>query len=132
MKVISIMSAALAAGLSVSAAPTLQKRGLSTNDINTLQLALYLEHLEFALYSGGFNAFNESTYEANGFPTGYRDNIGVIAGVCILTICQSFLLTDRSMRWSMLLPLPPFSARTVSVQCRHAPTAFHILRPRVL
>ncbi|KAL9114717.1 MAG: hypothetical protein Q9227_001395 [Pyrenula ochraceoflavens] len=42
-------------------------------------LALYLEHLEFALYSGGYAAFSEEQYQADGFPPGFRDNVAVIA-----------------------------------------------------
>lgn len=72
----------LAAGLlSLAFAVPLEKRALSTNDVNTLQLALYLEHLEFVLYSSGFDNFTEAQYEAAGFPPGFRDNVGVIAQV---------------------------------------------------
>ncbi|MCJ1310171.1 hypothetical protein MMC25_003832 [Agyrium rufum] len=74
-------SSALALGLIslTSAAPFLQKRALSANDTNTLQLALFLEHLEFNLYSGGFNSFTDAQYTAEGFPAGFRENVGVIA-----------------------------------------------------
>lgn len=56
----------------IFSAPLIEKRALSENDTNTLQLALYLEHLEYALYSGGFNAFTDAQYEADGFPPGFR------------------------------------------------------------
>lgn len=60
-------------------APVLQKRALSDNDTMVVKLALYLEHLEYSLYSGGYEAFTEAQYEADGFPAGFRDNVGVIA-----------------------------------------------------
>ena len=52
---------------------------LSTDDINVLQLAHYLENLELSLYSGGYNNFTDAQYTAAGFPAGFRDNVGVIA-----------------------------------------------------
>ncbi|KAI9812879.1 MAG: hypothetical protein M1827_004397 [Pycnora praestabilis] len=78
---LSIISLALAALPLISAHPTatLQKRALSANDTAVLQLALYLEHLEFSLYSGGYQNFTEAQYEAEGFPNGFRDNVEVIA-----------------------------------------------------
>ncbi len=62
------------------AAP-LEKRALSQSEIDTLQLALYLENLEFSLYTGGFNNFDDAAYTAAGFPAGFRENVGVIAQV---------------------------------------------------
>ena len=44
--------------------------------------ALYLEHLEQSLYTGGFNNFTDAEYNAAGFPPGFRANVGVIAEVC--------------------------------------------------
>lgn len=85
------MLGAIAAPL-VAAAPVIEKRALSANDTNTLQLALYLEHLEYALYSGGYAAFSEAQYEADGFPSGFRDNVGVIASVSCSRL--SHLLTE--------------------------------------
>ena len=69
--------------LSLAAAVPLEKRqtALSEDDINVLQLAHYLENLEYNLYSGGFNKFTEEQYQAAGFPAGFRDNVGVIADV---------------------------------------------------
>ncbi|KAI9826421.1 MAG: hypothetical protein M1819_007384 [Sarea resinae] len=55
------------------------KRALSTSDTTILQLALYLEHLEFSLYSGGCDNFNDAQYTAQGFPAGFRENVCVIA-----------------------------------------------------
>ena len=54
---------------------------LSQNDTNTLQLAHYLELLELSLYTGGCNNFTDAQYTAAGFPTGFRENVCVIAGV---------------------------------------------------
>ena len=65
----------------VSAVP-LAKRALSTNDTSVLQLALYLEHLELSLYTGGYENFTDAEYTAAGFPAGFRENVGVIATVC--------------------------------------------------
>ena len=59
----------------------LKKRALSANDTSVLQLALYLEHLEFNLYSGAYNSFSDSQFQASGFPAGFRENIEVIAQV---------------------------------------------------
>lgn len=72
--------------LSLAAAAPLEKRqmALSEDDINVLQLAHYLENLEYNLYSGGFNNFTEEQYQAAGFPAGFRDNVGVTADVCWL------------------------------------------------
>jgi len=64
----------------VSASP-ISKRALSDNDINTLQLALYMEHIELSLYSEGCNVFTDAQFTAGGFPTGFHSNICVIAGV---------------------------------------------------
>ncbi|KAM0806443.1 ferritin-like domain-containing protein, partial [Usnea florida] len=51
----------------------------SATDESVLNLALYLEHLEFALYSGGYENFTDAQYTAAGFPPGFRENVGVIA-----------------------------------------------------
>ena len=53
----------------------------STTDMSVLQLALYLEHLETALYTGGYVNFTDAQYTAAGFPPGFRENVGVIAQV---------------------------------------------------
>ena len=76
---------------SVVAAPV-EKRAnalppvVSATDESVLQLALYLEHLELALYTGGFENFTDAEYTAAGFPAGFRENVGVIASVCRLTM----------------------------------------------
>ena len=54
---------------------------VSAADESVLQLALYLEHLEQSLYHGGFDNFTDAEYAAQGFPPGFRDNVGVIAQV---------------------------------------------------
>ena len=64
----------------ISSVPV-QKRALSENDMATLKLALYLEHLEYALYSGAYEAFSEAQYEADRLPAPFRDNVNVIAQV---------------------------------------------------
>ncbi|KAI4183616.1 MAG: hypothetical protein L6R41_005296 [Letrouitia leprolyta] len=51
----------------------------SATDESVLQLALYLEHLEQSLYTGGFENFTDAEYTAAGFPPGFRANVGVIA-----------------------------------------------------
>ncbi|KAL8654008.1 MAG: hypothetical protein Q9210_001769 [Variospora velana] len=51
----------------------------SPTDESVLQLALYLEHLERNLYTGGFENFTDAEYTAAGFPPGFRENVGVIA-----------------------------------------------------
>ena len=53
----------------------------SATDESVLQLALYLEHLELALYTGGYVNFTDAEYTAAGFPAGFRENVGVIASV---------------------------------------------------
>ncbi|KAL9096800.1 MAG: hypothetical protein Q9163_006409 [Psora crenata] len=52
---------------------------VSETDVSVLQLALYQEYLELALYTGGFENFTDEQYRAEGFPPGFRDNVGVIA-----------------------------------------------------
>ena len=61
--------------------PYLQRGGYA----DTSQ-ALYLEHLEQSLYTGGFNNFTDAEYEAAGFPPGFRENVGVIAEVCSIIV----------------------------------------------
>ncbi|CCG80591.1 Putative uncharacterized protein [Taphrina deformans PYCC 5710] len=76
-------SSILALALSCASASPIEKRqasgALSANDVAVLQLALYLEHLELSLYSGGYNNFTEAQYEAAGLPFPNRENVGIIA-----------------------------------------------------
>lgn len=55
----------------------------SMTDELVAQLALYLEHLEFSLYTGGYENFTDAQYTAAGFPPGFRENVGVIGSVWI-------------------------------------------------
>lgn len=73
-----------------SVAPVL-KRALSVSDVAVLQLALFLERLEFGLFTGGYQNFTDAQYVADGFLSGFRDNIGLIASVRIITYILSFL-----------------------------------------
>ena len=66
----------------------------STTDESVLQLALYLEHLELALYTGGYENYTDTQYRAAGFPPGFRENVGVIAQVCCLA---SLIVYGRSL-----------------------------------
>ncbi|KAI4126520.1 MAG: hypothetical protein LQ338_003710 [Usnochroma carphineum] len=75
----------------------------SAVDELVLQLALYQEHLEFSLYTGGFENFTDAQYTAAGFPPGFRENVGVIAqheAVHAQTI--STILSDAGFT-----PIPP-------------------------
>ena len=58
----------------------------SATDMSVVQLALYLEHLEFSLYTGGYENFTDAQYTAAGFPPGFRENVAVIAQVLRLTL----------------------------------------------
>ena len=104
----STSSLALALLPLISAAPMpLQKRALSASDTSVLQLALYLEHLEFNLYTGGYENFTDAGYVAAGFPSGFRDNVGVIAQVRGYRLSIYFTLVDMNLSSKkpfMLLP----------------------------
>ncbi|KZF19652.1 hypothetical protein L228DRAFT_270974 [Xylona heveae TC161] len=78
MKLLSFLPLAIGVLPLVASVP-LTKRALSASDQSVLELALYLEHLEHAMYSSGFQNFTEQQYESAGFPPGFRDNVGVIA-----------------------------------------------------
>ena len=67
--------------LALTQAAPLAKRALSENDISVLKLANTLEYLEQTLYSGGYNKFSDAEFTADGFPAGFRDNVGIIAEV---------------------------------------------------
>lgn len=80
-----LIFACLAALMAAAVAAPVEKRAntlppvSSATDESVLQLALYLEHLEFALYTGGYENFTDAEYTAAGFPAGFRENVGVIA-----------------------------------------------------
>lgn len=77
---VSIAASLLGASSLVAAIP-IAKRALSQDDVSVLQLAHYLELLEYSLYSGGCNNFTDAQFTAAGFPTGFRENVCVIASV---------------------------------------------------
>lgn len=52
---------------------------LSQSDMNVVELALFLEHLEYNLYTGGYENFTDAEYSQYGFPAGFRDGIGLTA-----------------------------------------------------
>lgn len=56
-----------------------QSVSASQNDINTLQYALTLEHLEAAYYAAGQAKFNVSSFQAAGFNSSTYMNLGLIA-----------------------------------------------------
>lgn len=71
----------IAALLPLVAAAPLESRqaALSANDIAVLQLAHYLENLEYTFYSGGCSNYTDAQYTAAGFPEGFRDNVCLTA-----------------------------------------------------
>ena len=74
--------ATIALGVTAALALPLEKRQsgtLSASDVSVLQLALFLEHLEVSLYSGGYANFTDAQYEVDGFDATYRENVGIIA-----------------------------------------------------
>jgi len=78
---------------------------LSSSDMAVAELALFLEHLEFSLYSGGYENFTDEDYLQYGFPEGFRDGI-------ILTAMQegvhASILTDVLMS-NNAVPIPDCS-----------------------
>jgi len=82
-QIVSILAAAAVLPLGLAHPVGLENRQapgpLSAADESVLQLALFLEHLEYNLYTGGYEAFTEAEYEAAGFEAGFRDNVAVIA-----------------------------------------------------
>ena len=73
----------------------------SMTDELVAQLALYLEHLELSLYTGGYENFTDAQYTAAGFPPGFRENVGVIASVCasrLPHVCWSVRLADMEFQ----------------------------------
>lgn len=117
----SIISLAIGLLPAVFAAPLIEKRALTSADVSVLQLALYLEHLEFNLYSSGFNNFSDAQYIAAGFPPGFRANVGLIASVCVderplpdvvannpTSISMNLPISRRSRKCSRATGLPQF------------------------
>lgn len=56
-----------------------QSGSLSQSDMNVVELALFLEHLEYNLYTEGYENFTDAQYSQYGFPAGFRDGIGLTA-----------------------------------------------------
>lgn len=79
MRVATLVAAAAAV---VNATP-IEKRQmtLSANDIAVVQLAHFLENLEYSLYTGGYNNFTSAQYDAAGFPTNFRRSVQLISSV---------------------------------------------------
>jgi hypothetical protein len=76
--------------LALTSSAPVQKRALSADDESVLQLALFLEHLEFTLYTEGYDNYTDAQYTAEGFPEGFRENILVIAEVMLSAlVCLS-------------------------------------------
>ena len=106
----------------------------SAADESVLQLALYLEHLELALYTGGYENFTDAEYTAAGFPADFRENVGVIASVCCLIklhklqklSIESALLTRicNSTKRNIPLPSAPSSRKLATPPSQHVPTRF--------
>lgn len=76
----SVIAASLLSSYAL-AAPLVERQAmsLSADDIAVLQLAHYLENLEYALYSGGYSSYTDEQYTAAGFPAGFRANVGLTA-----------------------------------------------------
>lgn len=106
----------------------------SATDESVLQLALYLEHLELALYTGGYDTFTDAEYTAAGFPAGFRENVGVIASVCCLTCLTIYRMssTDEFCK-STKQPTPRQSApswrKPATPPSQHAATCFPMIPP---
>lgn len=83
----------------------------STIDESVLQLALYLEHLELSLYTGGYVNFTDAEYTAEGFPPGFRENVGVIA--------QVWRETHQSVRYRKLIDVSLARASPLRYHQRH-------------
>lgn len=117
----------LAAGLlPLALTAPLEKRALSTTDVSVLQLALFLEHLELNLYSGGCKNFTDAQYMAQGFPPGFRENVCVIAEVREPEATGLSVVTDKvptnSKNKFTSIRSPKCSPATESRRCRLAPT----------
>lgn len=90
---------------------------LSQSDMNVVELALFLEHLEYNLYTGGYENFTDAQYQQYGFPAGFRDGVGVTAqqeGIHAATLTE--VLTSNGVT-----PIPnctysfPYSNPKVSI-----------------
>ena len=62
-----------------AAAPSSIKRALSSQDVDTLHLALYLENLEYALFTKGCNEISDAEFVTAGFAGDFRSQVCVVA-----------------------------------------------------
>lgn len=81
MRVNSMLAAAAAAQIAVASPIEKRQMALSANDIAVVQLAHFLENLEYNLYTGGFEKFSEAQYEAAGFPQNFSRSVQLISSV---------------------------------------------------
>lgn len=91
LTVIALLPFSLAVRTEASERQAAGSGSLSQSDLNVLELALFLEHLEYNLYTGGFENFTEQQYAQYGFPAGFRDGVGVTAhqeGVHVATLTE--------------------------------------------
>ena len=106
----------------------------SATDESVLQLALYLEHLELALYTGGFENFTDAEYTAAGFPPGFHENVGVIASVCcpassmIYTGAVLMFFPNSTKQYTPLLSAPS-SRKPATLQSHPAATSSPTTHP---
>lgn len=79
-----------------------QGGGLSQSDMSVVELALFLEHLEYNLYTCGYENFTDAQYLQYGFPEGFRDDIGLTAaqeGIHVTTLTSILVTND-------IVPIP--------------------------
>ena len=81
MRFTNMLAAAAAAQVAVASPIEKRQQALSANDIFVVQLAHFLENLEFNLYTGGFKAFSEEQYQAAGFPRNFSRSVQLISSV---------------------------------------------------
>ena len=105
----------------------------SAMDESVLQLALYLEHLELSLYTGGYENFTDAQYTAAGFPPGFRENVGVIAQVRLIwRTCWMETEPDKNLHsMKQLIPTlsAPSSPKPATPRYLHAVTRFPTTAP---
>lgn len=82
MRFTNMLAAAAAAQVAVASPIEKRQMALSANDIFVVQLAHFLENLEFNLYTGGFKAFSEEQFQAAGFPRNFSRSVQLISSVC--------------------------------------------------
>ena len=65
----------------LSAAPLASRIAGLELDIQVLQLGLYLEHVEYNFFNGGWEKFSDADFASAGFSSDFRANIKTIADV---------------------------------------------------